>query len=137
MIDNQEYSSVEVGSARSFGIVFSVVFALVGVFPLLGGGSVRTWSLAIAVGFLVVAFVAPRVLRPLNSLWFKFGMLLGRVINPLVMLIIYVLTIIPIGLLLRAFGKDLLLKRFEPEAPSYWIDRTPAGPTPESMKDQF
>lgn len=137
MIENQEYSSVEVGSVRSFGIVFSVVFALIGAYPLLSGGSVRIWSLAIAGGFLFAAFVAPQVLRPLNLLWFKFGMLLGRIINPLVMLIIFVTTMVPIGLLLRAFGKDLLLKRFDKEAPSYWIERTPAGPAPESMKDQF
>lgn len=137
MIENQEHSSIEVGSTRSFGVVFSIVFALIGVYPLLGGNSVRIWSLAIAGAFLLIVLVAPNLLRPLNLLWFRFGLLLARVVNPLVMLIVYITTIVPIGLLLRAFGKDLLRKRLDPDAPSYWIERNPAGPEPESMKEQF
>lgn len=137
MIENQEYSSVEVGSNRSFGVVFAVVFAIIGTYPLLAGDPVRIWSLGVAGGFGLVTLVAPQVLRPLNSLWFKFGMLLGRIINPIVMFLIYVITILPIGLIMQALGKDLLRRRLEPEATSYWLERAPAGPEPDSLKEQF
>ncbi|MBX3707344.1 MAG: hypothetical protein KF911_12005 [Pseudomonadales bacterium] len=132
-----EYTKVEVGSSRSFGFVFAAVFLIIALFPLWKGGDVRIWAAAIAAGFAFVALLFPRILQPLNVLWFKFGMLLGRIVNPIVMLIIYVVTMVPIGLIMRGLGKDLLRMKLEPASQSYWIHREPPGPAPESMKDQF
>ena len=137
MIENQEHSEVELGSDRSFGIVFLVVFLLIGLYPLINQAGVRIWSLSIAGVFLLIALVMPKLLSPLNRIWLKFGLLLAKIVNPIVMFLIYVTTIVPIGLLLRLFGKDLLLQKVDSQAKSYWIERTPAGPTPESLNEQF
>lgn len=135
--DLQAHSKVEVGSDRSFGLVFFVVFLLIGLYPLAVGGAVRLWSLIVAGVFLFFAFFFSWVLRPLNVLWFRFGMLLARIVNPIVMFVIYALTIVPFGLGARLLGKDLLRKKLEPEKESYWIEREPPGPKPESLKNQF
>lgn len=135
--DLQEHSKVEVGSNRSFGLVFFVVFLLIGLFPLLGDGGVRLWSLIVAGVFLFFSFVFSEVLRPLNVLWFKFGMLLAKIVNPIVMFVIYILTIVPFGLGARLFGKDLLRIKIDKVRDSYWEEREPPGPKPESLKNQF
>lgn len=137
MIESQEHSTVTVGSNRSFGLVFTAVFAVIGLWPILSSSPVRVWALAIAASFLVVSILTPGWLRGLNQLWFKFGILLGRIINPIVMFLIYVVSILPIGLILRLLKKDLLRLKLEPDQPSYWIERSPAGPEPESLKNQF
>ncbi|TVR10341.1 MAG: hypothetical protein EA385_04310 [Salinarimonadaceae bacterium] len=129
-------TEVKMGSERAFGIVFAVVFAVIALWPLLGGGGLRLWAAAICAGFLAAAFAAPRALKPLNVLWFRFGMLLHRIVSPIVMGFLFFVTVTPIGLLMRAFGKDpMRLKRSE--AKSYWIERDPPGPPPESMTKQF
>lgn len=128
---------VQMGSERSFGIVFAVVFAIIGLFPLTGGGEIRLWAMGAATAFLVVALVQPRMLRPLNILWFKFGMLLHHVVTPVVMGLLFFGTVTPIGLLMRAAGKDPMRLKRDPQATSYWIDRAPPGPAPETMKNQF
>ena len=124
-------------SDRSFGMVFAAVFGVIGVLPLAFGGGVRLWSLAVAAAFLLVALAVPSILAPLNRLWLRFGLLLHRIVSPLVLGIMFFLVITPMGLVMRAFGKDLLRLRFDRAAASYWIDRSPPGPPPESMKDQF
>ena len=124
-------------SDRSFGIVFAVVFCVIGLLPLAFGGGARLWSLGVGVAFLLVAVVAPAVLAPLNRLWLRFGLLLHRIVSPLVLGIMFFVVITPMALVMRALGKDLLRLRFDRAAASYWIDRTPPGPPPESMKDQF
>jgi hypothetical protein len=133
----QAHSKIEVGSNRSFGLVFFAVFLLIGLYPLLGGASVRLWSLVVAGVFLFFSFFFSNVLKPLNVLWFRFGMLLSRVVNPIVMFVIYALTIVPFGLGARLLGKDLLRVRFDRDQESYWIERDPPGPKPESLKNQF
>jgi predicted membrane metal-binding protein len=125
------------GSERGFAIVFAVVFVLVGLWPLLSGGPVRAWALLIAAAFLLAGFAAPRILAPLNRLWFRFGMALGRIVSPIVMGILFFGTVMPTGLLMRLFRKDLLRLRFDPAAESYWIPRDPPGPSAESLKQQF
>ena len=125
------------GSERGFAVVFAVVFALVGLWPLLSGGPVRAWALLIAAAFLLAGFAAPGILAPLNRLWFRFGMALGRIVSPVVMGIIFFGTVMPTGLLMRLFRKDLLRLRFDPVAESYWIPRDPPGPSAESLKQQF
>jgi predicted membrane metal-binding protein len=125
------------GSERGFAIVFAVVFVLVGLWPLLSGGLVRAWALLIAAAFLLAGFAAPGILAPLNRLWFRFGMALGRIVSPIVMGVIFFGTVMPTGLLMRLFRKDLLRLRFDPAAESYWIPRDPPGPSAESLKQQF
>ena len=124
-------------SDRSFGIVFAVVFGVVGLWPLLGDGAVRWWALAIAFGFAAVAAVRPGLLAPLNRLWFKFGLLLNQIISPIVMGLLFFLVITPFALWIRARGKDLLHLRRDPAARSYWIPREPPGPSPETIKNQY
>ena len=136
-IEVKEHSSVEIGSSRSFGFVFATVFAIMGFAPLISDNPLRIWSLAVAGVFLVITLIAPQILKPLNIIWFKFGMFLGSIINPVVMLLIYCITIVPIGLILRLVGKDLLLLKFNSSEKSYWISRQPPGPKPESLEDQF
>jgi len=134
-LDRKE--DIEVGSEKSFGIVFAVVFTLIALWPLFQGLSVRWWALAVAGVFLIAAFVAQPLLKPLNILWFKFGMLLYKFVNPIVMGLLYYTTIVPTGLIMRACGKDPLNRAFDAEANSYWIERDPPGPEPDSMKNQF
>lgn len=131
------YSRIEVGSTRSFGVVFAIVFGLIGLYPLLGGSPVRFWALAIGGAFLFFAFFFSEVLQPLNRLWFQFGMLLAKVINPIVMFLIYIVTIVPFGLGARLAGKDLLRLKFQPDRSTYWEAREPPGPEPESLNNQF
>lgn len=129
--------TVQGGSDRAFGLVFAVVFAIVAGWPLLGGGAPRWWALAVAAGFLAVALARPALLAPLNRLWTRFGLLLHRVVNPLVMGVMFFLLITPMGLVLRLLGKDPMRLRRDPAAASYWIVREPPGPAPETMKQQF
>jgi hypothetical protein len=125
------------GSERSFGLVFAVVFAIVGFWPLKGGGDVRLWALGFALCFMLVALTVPRILRPLNLIWFKFGMALHRMVSPVVMGLMFFSTVTPVGILMRASGKDPMRLKRDPKASSYWIERTPPGPAPETMKNQF
>ncbi len=128
---------VEGSSDRSFGFVFAAVFTLIGLWPLMGGGQVRIWALGIAAAFAVVVLARPGLLAPLNRLWTRFGLLLHKVVSPLIMGMLFYLTVTPIGLLMRAMGKDPLRLRPDPDAASYWIERDPPGPAPETMKNQF
>ena len=125
------------GSERGFGIVFAVVFAIVGLLPLLGGHAPRWWSLGVTAVLLVIAFTVPRLLAPFNRLWFRFGMLLHHVMSPVVLFLLYALSVVPMGLLLRLFRKDLLRLRMDRDAASYWIPRDPPGPPSDSFKNQF
>lgn len=129
--------SIQGSSNRSFGFVFAVVFALIGLFPLISGGGLRLWSIAIAVGFLIVALVVPAALAPLNRFWLRFGLLLHKIVNPIVLGIMFFLVITPMGVLMRLFGKDLLKLRYDPNAASYWVGRAPPGPAPKSLDHQF
>ncbi len=137
---HESYDRVEVnegGSNRSFGITFAIVFAVIGLLPLLSGSSVRLWSLVASTLFLLCALLLPSVLAPLNRAWSWFGLRLHRIVSPVVLGIMFFLVITPIGLAMRAFGKDPLRLKFDKVSSSYWIERTPPGPPPESFKDQF
>jgi len=128
---------VAISSERSFGFVFAAVFAIIGLWPLLDGDGPRLWSLGVAVAFAAVAVLRPALLAPLNRLWARFGLLLHHVVNPVVMAVLFFLTITPIGLIARLFRKDPLNLKFEPDRRTYWIEREPPGPPPETMKNQF
>ena len=125
------------GSDRSFGLVFAAVFLLIGLFPSLHGGSVRLWAIALASVFVAAAFSVPHVLSPLNRLWLRFGLLLHHVVSPVLMAVLYYGAVVPTGLLVRAFGKDLLRLRRDPELTSYWVVREPPGPPQGTMSKQF
>ncbi len=137
MSELQGNTEVRIGSERSFGIVFAIVFLIIALWPLWGGGSVRYWALVGAVAFLLLGFLAPGVLRPMNRLWFRFGMLLSRIVSPIVMAILFFITVTPIGLIRRIFVADPLKQRIDPEAKSYWIpvDREQKAST--SMRKQY
>ena len=124
---------IKISSNRSFGIVFFVVFLLIALYPLTHGGEIRIWSLIISILFLILGLLNSKILAPLNKIWFKFGILLGRIVSPLIMGIIFFLVVTPVGLIMRILGKDVLNLKFNTNK-SYWIEKT--GPK-SKMKNQF
>lgn len=124
-------------SDYSFGLVFSIFFLIVGLLPLLYGHNLRMWSLMVAAVFLIATLAAPSVLSPFNRLWTRFGFLLHCIVSPVALGIVFFGVIAPMGLVMRLFSKDLLRLRLDKNASSYWIVRTPPGPTAESLKNQF
>ena len=125
------------GSDRSFGLLFAAIFAVIGVWPLIFANGVRLWAIGFAAVLFTVAFVAPNSLTLLNSLWQRLGLALHRVINPIVMALLYVGVIVPIGLFLKARRRSPLKLRFDRSAKSYWILREYPAPRRGSMKKQF
>lgn len=124
-------------SNRSFGLVFFAVFTLVGLFPLLKHAPVRWWALGVAAVFLVVSLVRPQLLTHLNRWWTRLGLLLGSIVSPISLGVLFYGVLTPIGLLVRLFGSDPLRLKWAPNQPSYWVDRQPPGPPPDSMNNQF
>ena len=124
---------IKISSNRSFGIVFFIVFLLIALYPLIHSEEIRFWSIIISLIFLVLGLLNSKILAPLNKLWFKFGIFLGKIISPLIMGIIFFLVVTPIGILMRLLGKDLLNLKYGKNK-SYWIDKT--GPK-SKMKNQF
>jgi Saxitoxin biosynthesis operon protein SxtJ len=131
------HKKVKMSSNRSFGLVFAVFFVLVAVLPAVHGAPFRLWGFGVAATFAVIAFLAPRALQPLNLVWFKLGLLLHHVVNPVVMAAMFYGAILPMAILLRWLGKDLLRLKHEPETASYWIPREPPAPAPGSLSKQF
>ena len=126
-------ADVKIGSNRSFGIVFFIVFLLISIYPLINDEGLRIWSFVVSLIFLVLGIINSNILSPLNKLWFKFGILLGKIISPIIMAIIFFLVVTPIGLMMRIIGKDLLNLKYS-DYKSYWIEKT--GPK-SKMKNQF
>jgi len=127
-----------VGSSdRAFGLTLGAVFAVVGIVRLVLSHSYAFWWLGAAAAMLAFALAWPAALAPLNRLWLRLGLVLYKIVNPLVMGMVFVTTVVPIGLVMRALGKDPLRLREEPAAASYWIARQPPGPEPDTMKHQF
>ena len=124
-------------SDRSFGLWFALIAAIVGLLPLRSRHPIRVWALIAAGIFLLCSLLAPRTLRPLNQIWTRIGELLGKVVNPIVMSVVFLIAVTPIAVLARIFGKDLLRLRTDAAADSYWIPRDPPGPEPASMARQF
>ena len=124
---------IKVGSNRSFGIVFFIVFLLVALYPLTYGGEIRIWSVITSLIFLVLGLLNSKFLTPLNRLWFRFGIFLGKIISPVIMGIIFFLVVTPIGFIMRLLGKDVLNLKYSKNK-SYWIEKD--GPE-SKMKNQF
>ena len=125
------------GSDRSFGLVMAGAFAAVTLLNAWHSGRLWPWTGGLAVLLLAAGLLQPSLLHPLNLVWLRFGLLLHRVVNPIVMGLVFFGTVLPTGLIMRMLGKDLLRLKRQPDADSYWIPRQPPGPSPETMKDQF
>ena len=128
-----EYNDIKISSNRSFGVVFFIVFLLIALYPLLNNNEIRLWSLIISVLFLILGILNSKILSPLNKIWFKFGLLLGKIISPIIMGVIFFLVVTPIGFIMKLLGKDLINLKFNNEK-SYWIQKS--GPK-SKMKNQF
>lgn len=136
---------MKTGSDKSFGYFFAAVFALIGVWPALTFGwpprfdpaAIRRWALVIAALFLFVALIRPALLHPLNRLWHRFGLLLSKIVTPIVMGLLFALTVVPTATILRLRGRDLLRLKLDRQAKSYWIMREPPGPPGDTMKNQY
>ena len=126
-------NDVKISSNRSFGIVFFIVFLLIALYPVINNEEIRAWSLIVSLIFLVLGLLNSKILNPLNQIWFKFGVLLGRIISPFIMAIIFFFVVTPIGLIMRTLGKDILNLRYNTKK-TYWIEKT--GPK-SKMKNQF
>ena len=126
-------SKIKIGSNKSFGIVFFTVFLIIAIWPLLNGYEIRYWSLIISIVFLLLGILNSKILTPLNKIWFKIGILLGNVISPIIMSIIFFLVVTPTSFIMKILGKDLLnLKKNTKN--SYWIEKQNQN---SKMKNQF
>ena len=125
--------NIKLPSNRNFGIVFFIVFLIIALWPILKQNEIRVWSLIISFIFFVLGLINSKLLTPLNKLWFKFGILLGNIIAPIVMGIVFFLVVTPTGLIMRFFRKDIL-KLKKNSSNSYWINK---DNTNSSMRNQF
>ena len=128
-----DHNEVKIGSNRSFGIVFSIAFLLISLYPLINAENLRLWSLIISIVFFVLGILNSNLLNPLNKQWFKFGLLLGKIISPFIMGMIFFVVVTPIAILMRLLRKDLLNLKFNKNN-TYWIQKS--GPK-SKMKNQF
>tara|TARA_B100001287_G_scaffold74810_1_gene62121 strand:+ start:10 stop:399 length:390 start_codon:yes stop_codon:yes gene_type:complete len=126
-------SNIKIGTNKSFGLVFFVFFFIVSVFPLLNGENIRVWSLIISIIFLILGIMNSKILTPLNQVWFKFGILLGRFVSPVVMGVVFFMVVTPTSLIMKVLQKNLLnLKKGNKK--TYWIERSKIK---SKMKNQF
>ena len=126
-------NNIKISSNKNFGLVFFIVFLLIAFYPLLSSGDIRIWSLIIAIIFLILGLLNSKILTPLNKIWFKFGILLGSFVSPIVMGIVFFAIVTPTSLIMRVLGKNLLnLKKDNKK--TYWIERSEIK---SKMKNQF
>ena len=135
--ENLQEEPLNAPSERTFGVVMAAFFAVLGLFPLIHHRSIRVWALGLSGLFLLTATAFPSILKSLNSVWAKFGLLLSRISNPIVTGLMFYLFFTPAALVLKAIGKDPLRMKLNASAKTYWITRVPPGPDPESMRRQF
>ena len=127
------YKDIKIGSNRSFGVVFFVVFLLIGLWPILKGNELRIWSIVISLIFLILGILNSKILTPFNKAWFRFGIFLGNFISPIIMGIVFFLVVTPTGLIMKLFRKDLINLR-KNNSSTYWIEKKDIK---SSMKNQF
>ncbi len=128
-----DQNDIKIGSNRSFGIVFFIVFLIISIYPMLNSENIRIWSLIISFIFFVLGLLNSKLLNPLNKIWFKFGLFLGKIISPVIMGVIFFFVVTPIALLMKLLQKDLLNLKFNKNK-TYWIEKS--GPK-SKMKNQF
>ena len=124
----------KISSNRNFGLVFFTIFLILSIWSLMYENPIRVWSLLISIIFLILGLTSSKILTPLNQLWFKFGMLLGGIISPIIMVVVFFIVITPIGLFMKIMNKDLLNKKYDKKKITYWIKYN--KPT-STMKKQF
>jgi len=122
---------------RTFGLIFAGIFLLIALFPLLGSADIRVWPLAISGLFALLALVMPVTLTPLNRLWARFGMLMHKITNPLLMGLVFFVAVLPTGIIMRILGKDPMRRKAKPNLDSYWITREQQEISAESFDHQF
>tara|TARA_B100000989_G_scaffold291178_2_gene265343 strand:+ start:2375 stop:2764 length:390 start_codon:yes stop_codon:yes gene_type:complete len=127
-------NEINKSSNKSFGITFFIVFLIIGFYPYLKQEDLRVWALVISFVFLILGILDSKILKPLNKIWYKFGLFLGKIISPLIMGLIFFLVVTPIGIFMRILGKDLINLKYKKYKKSYWIEKT--GPK-SKMKNQF
>ena len=127
-------SKIKISSNRNFGLVFFFIFLVVSIWPITHNESPRIWSAIISLAFLILVLTRSILLTPLNRLWTKFGIILGSIIAPIVMGVVFFLVITPIGLVMKIIGKDLLSIKYDKKKETYWVKRD--KPT-STMKQQF
>ena len=125
---------IKISSNKSFGLVFFVIFIIVALWPLLNDGNIRIWSIIVSIIFLILALLNSKILTPFNKLWMRLGALLGIIVSPIVMGVVYFGIITPIGLIMKLFGKDVLNLKLDKNKKTYW---TLKKKIPSKMKDQF
>ena len=134
MFENKSYFKIKLGSEKNFGFIFTIFFVVIGIYPLWYGNNIRLWSLVLAFIFLFISIFLPRVLIVPNKLWFIIGKLLGNIVSPIIILLLYFLTVTPTGIIMRLLGKDLIGLKLDKSAKSYWIEREKSL---DSMENQF
>ena len=127
-------SKIKISSNRNFGLVFFIVFLIISLWPLTHGAELRIWSAFIAIIFLILGLMNSNLLKPLNIIWFKFGIALGFIIAPIIMGIVFFAVVTPTGFIMKLFGKDLLNNKYDKKQKTYWIKRDKSKST---MKQQF
>ena len=136
MIENSHNDNIktEIGSEKNFGIVFSIVFLLISLYPLINGQAIHVSVLILSFIFIMLAYLLPKILTIPNKLWFKFGVFLGSIVAPAVMALVYFTTVAPIGIIFKIMGKDPLQRKVKKTTKSYWLSKEKPSST---MKDQF
>lgn len=123
-------------SNRAFGLIFAAIFLVIALWPLINGASPRTWALIITALFALPSLLYPSVLTPLNAAWVKFGLFMHKIVNPILMGLIFFLTVLPTGLMLKLFGKDPMRRKLDVNATTYWQQRDDKV-SKESFDNQF
>ena len=134
MFENISHYKIKSGTERNFGLVFAAVFVIISFYPLWFGKNMHLWACIIAFIFLFLAIFLPKVLILPNKLWFKLGSFLGAIVSPIIMGMIFFLTVTPTGMIMRLLGKDILKQNIDKRIESYWIKKIK---TVSSMKNQF
>jgi len=122
---------------RTFGLIFTAIFLIIACWPLFSGNDLRRWALVLAAGFCVPALLFPKILAPLNSLWAKFGLIMHKIVNPVLMGLVFFIAVLPTGIIIRLLGKDPMRRKFNANTTSYWIEREPNSLSKESFDNQF
>ena len=132
-MNSRSFNQIKISSNRSFGIVFFIVFLIISLWPIKNGGDLRLWALIFSIVFLILGLINSKILTPLNKIWFKFGILLGNIISPIVMGLVFFAVVVPTGLIMKMLRKDLIGLKMNNKK-TYWIEKNSQM---TSMKNQF
>ena len=124
-------------SNRTLGLTFAGVFLIIALYPWVFGRPLRLWGVAVAAVFLLLGLALPNVLGPLNKVWTRFGLLLHKITSPIVLGLMFFVVVTPVGFVMRLAGRDPLSLKRNPQSSTYWVDRVPPGPKPDSLPNQF